>query len=135
MLTDMSADATGGPEVMFDVPTGMSKMPKPPPTYKRGAGEIYISSCKNIYFHDIFPAQNICFGQGASAFDPRSESSFGGGLSISSLYRRFIVAFSRLRIAYRRCIDDISTMFELNVTVLFIRCRPQYMARGALAMP
>ena len=28
----------------------MSKMPQPSPTYKRGAGQIYVLSCKNVYF-------------------------------------------------------------------------------------
>ena len=62
--------------------------------------------------------------QGPSALDPRSGSIFLGGLSISSIYRRFIVAFFGPQIdeilsIYPRYIDDISTIYELHVTVLF----------------
>ena len=68
--------------------------------------------------------------EGPSAFDPRSGSIFFGGLSISPLYRRFIVAFPGLWIAdvspiYRRYYDDISTIFQLNATFVFISCMPQ----------
>ena len=73
---------------------------------------------------DVFcpwPLGIVCScDQGPSALDPRSGSICFGGLSISSIYRGLIVAFSRPWI-----VDDISTMFELRVTFVFISCRPQ----------
>ena len=50
--------------------------------------------------------------QGRSAFDPRSGSTFCGGISISSLYRRFIAAFpgpwiDDISTTYRRYIEDV----------------------------
>ena len=58
--------------------------------------------------------------QGGSAFDPRSGSINCWGLSISSLYRRFIVAFfgpqiDELSSIYRRCIDDISAKCDIFI--------------------
>jgi len=47
----MLTDASGRPKVMFDVPKVMSKMPQPPPTYKRGAGQTYVLSWQNICKH------------------------------------------------------------------------------------
>ena len=58
--------------------------------------------------------------QGPSAFDPRSGSSFFGGLSTSSLYRRFSVDLSSLFRAsgssiYRRYVDDISAKCNISI--------------------
>ena len=46
----MLTDVTGCSKVIFDVPKVMSKMPQPPPLYKRGADHIYIFAQKNAYF-------------------------------------------------------------------------------------
>ena len=55
--THMLADATGRSKVIFDDPKVISKMPQPPPIYKRGAGQIY------LFAHKI-----ICFGSSKYIF-------------------------------------------------------------------
>ena len=57
--------------------------------------------------------------------DPRCGSNVLRSISILPIHCRFIIAFSGPRIynyyiiLYRRCIVDISTIFELNVTICF----------------
>ena len=58
--------------------------------------------------------------QGPSALDPRSGSIVLGGLSISSLYRRFIVAFfgpqiDEISSIYRRYFDDILATCDIFI--------------------
>ena len=49
--------------------------------------------------------------QGGLALDPRSGSKFGGGMSILSIYRRFIVDFA----GPQNLIDSISTIHRRYV--------------------